>query len=266
MKRLLLLLLLNLPLVGCIVEHHNFIAINDYLNPHDFNKYTIIVLDIDNTITQPKDRLGSEEWVVHMMNTFTEPHPDSRFRFNLIAPLYFDVIRAIDFIPVELTTCDIIRQLQQMGVIVVGLTARSCHIANRTTEQLQKIGIEFSHAPLWHEDFCSDGHLEYCYLNGIIFCNGNDKGKVLVDIFERLNHCPCKIIAIDDKEKHLHAIARAIDPCIEFIGIRYAYLDEKVRNFDKIAADEELLEWIVWNWLFGETQSAIKAISLDNQG
>lgn len=250
MKQLLLASLLTLLTQACIVEHHHFVAINDYLCPEDFNNKTIIVLDIDNTIAQPARLIGSEEWVVHMMNTFAPLHLDTQTRFNSIAPLYYDVIHAVDFIPVEAITLDIIAQLQQSGVIVIGLTARSFEIMDRTIEQLYDIGIDLSHASLWREDIWHDCHLTYCHKGGIIFCNGNDKGKVLTAVFDRLGYCPCKIIAVDDKERHLKAIAKAIDPCIEFIGIRYGNLDEKVRNFDSAAADEELLEWIIWQWLF----------------
>lgn len=249
MKQLFLALLLAPSIQACIVEHHHFIAINEYLCPEDFNHKTLIVLDIDNTIAQPETLIGGEEWVTHMMNTYTN-HPDIRIRYKTIAPLYYDVVHTINFIPVEHTTAYIIRQLQQSGVIVIGLTARSFEIMDRTIEQLHNIGIDLSRASLWHEDMWHDCHLTYCHMGGIIFCDGNDKGKVLTAVFERLNYCPCKIIAVDDKERHLHAIAKAIDPCIEFIGIRYGHLDEKVRNFDTDAADEELVEWMIRQWLF----------------
>lgn len=234
-----------------IIEHHHFHHILDFISPHDLHNKTVIVLDIDNTIAQPECLLGSEEWVAHVINKWADATIiDSKARFLAIAPLYYDVIHAIDFIPIELITIDIIKELQRSGVIVIGLTARSFEIADRTIEQLYNIGIDLSHASVWHEELWHDCHLQYCHKNGIIFCNGNDKGKVLTQIFDRLNYCPVKIIAIDDKERHLQAIARAINPEIEFIGIRYAHLDEKVRNFDGIAADEQLLEWIIWQWLF----------------
>lgn len=255
MKQLVACLLITFSLAAHkahIIEHHHFHSIIDFILPKDLHDKTIIVLDIDNTIAQPKRLLGSEEWVVHIMNNYTEFHPDGRTRFKMMAPLYFDIMHTVNFIPVEHITIDIIRGLQQSGVIVIGLTARSFEIMDRTIEQLYAMGIDLSHASLWHEEIWHDTHLSYCHKNGIIFCDGNDKGKVLTHIFERLNYYPCKIIAVDDKERHLQAIANAIHPEIEFIGIRYAHLDEKVRNFDRIAADEQLLEWIMWQWLFNQ--------------
>lgn len=254
MKQLVLLLLFALSLNAHnqqIIEHHQFSRILDFVLPQDLHNKTIIVLDIDNTIAQPNGLIGSEEWVAHVINKCIDSSiTDPRARFQAVAPLYFDIIHTINFIPIELITIDIIRELQNSGVIVIGLTARSFDIGDRTIEQLYNIGIDLSHASLWHEELWHDCHLEYCHKNGIIFCDGNDKGKVLTQIFDRLNYCPSKIIAVDDKERHLQAIARAINPDIEFIGIRYAHLDEKVRNFDSIAADEQLLEWIIWQWLF----------------
>lgn len=262
MKQLVLLLITTLSLnahKSQIIEHHHFHHILDFVLPQDLHNKTVIVLDIDNTIAQPECLLGSEEWVAHIMNCFADSSIiDPRLRFQAIALLYFDVIHTINFIPIELITIDIIRELQNSGVIVIGLTARSFDICDCTIEQLYSIGIDLSHASIWHEELWHDCHLTYCHKNGIIFCNGNDKGKVLTHVFDRLSYCPSKIIAVDDKERHLQAIARALHPEIEFIGIRYGYLDEKVRNFDGIAADEQLLEWIIWNWVFNEAHLTFK--------
>lgn len=234
-----------------IVEHYHFHQVLDWVTPSDLHNKTVIVLDIDNTLAHPETLIGSEEWVAHLINTYGDTSiTDAKARFASIAPLYYDVIHGIEFQPVEPISIDIIKQLQNSGLVVIGLTARSFEISDRTIDQLYKIGIDLSHASVWHEELWHDCHLSYCHKNGIIFCDGNDKGKVLNHLFDRLNYQPSKIIAVDDKERHLQAIARAIYPEIEFVGIRYAHLDEKVRNFDGIAADEELLDWITRQWLF----------------
>lgn len=235
-----------------IVEHHHFQHVLDWVLPEDLHNKTVIVLDIDNTLAHPETYLiGSEEWVAHMICSYGDTTiTDPKARFACIAPLYYDVIHGISFQPVESITVEIIKELQNSGVVVVGLTARSFEICDRTIEQLYNIGIDLSHASLWHEQLWHDCHLEYCHKNGIIFCDGNDKGKVLTHLFERLNYQPSKIIAVDDKERHLQSIARALDTQIEFIGIRYAHLDEKVRAFDKVTADRQLLDWITRQWIF----------------
>lgn len=257
MKQLALLILATFSLhtYSCqIVEHHHFERILDYLSPSDLHNKTVIVLDIDNTIAQPEHLIGSEEWVGHIITTYGDASiVDIKARFQSIAPLYYDIIHSVNFIPIEKFTADIIRTLQNSGLIVIGLTARSFEVAERTVEQLYEMGIDLSLASLWHEELWHDCSLTYCHMGGIIFCDGNDKGKVLCQVFDRLNYCPTKIIAVDDKERHLHAIAKAVCPCIEFIGIRYGYLDSKVKNFDTAAADEQLLEWIMWQWLFNDS-------------
>ncbi|CAN5146185.1 hypothetical protein BH09DEP1_BH09DEP1_1110 [soil metagenome] len=254
MKQLVLLLLITFSLKthSCqIVEHNHFGRILDFILPSDFHNNTLIVLAIANTIAQPEKLIGSEEWVAYIMNTYGDTSiSDIKARFQSIAPLYFEVMHTVNFIPIEPITATIIRELQNSGVIVIGLTARSFEVAERTIEQLYNIGIDLSLASLWHEELWHDCHLSYCHMNGVVFCDGNDKGKVLCQVLERINYCPTKIIAVDDKERHLNAIAKAVCPCIEFVGIRYSYLDAKVKNFDTVAADEQLLEWIMWQWLF----------------
>ena len=48
------------------------------------------------------------------------------------------------------------------------------------------------------------------------------------------------MIAVDDREKNLHAIKKIFGSHIEFIGIRYGHLDKKVAEFNPVQAEQEL--------------------------
>lgn len=230
-------------LSAMIIEHTKFDAILTYLNEDDLHRNTIIIIDIDNTIAHPHGTIGSEEWFMHLVNQKLNEGLSIKAALEEVLPLYFAVHHSIWMQPVEAVTPVIIKYLQQSGVIVIAVTARSLEIRERTFEQLDAIGVDFSHAPLWHEEILSDSDLIYHYKDGILFCAGNDKGKVLKAILDHINHTPTKVIAIDDKEKHLHAIKKIFEPHVEFIGIRYGHLDEKVAQFDPIIAEQELEIW-----------------------
>lgn len=244
MKKLLLALnlifLFTSSLCAMIVEHHQFSAIFDHLNEDDNHRYTLVILDIDNTIAQTIMLIGSDQWVAHEMEKRVKQGLSYRQAWLEIADLYVAIHHVIDLLPAEEITPALIKELQKRGIIVIAVTARLPKLAHRTIVQLKRIGIDLTHAALWHEELISDSDLNYHYKDGIIFCDGNDKGKVLHAVLQRIGHQPKKIIAIDDREKNLHAIKKIFESHVEFIGIRYGHLDKKVAEFDPIQAEKEL--------------------------
>ena len=56
--------------------------------------------------------------------------------------------------------------------------------------------------------------------NGVVFCNDIDKGLVLTTLINRL---PARVCLIDDKEKNLHDMARAVNALtgVKYIGYHY---------------------------------------------
>lgn len=230
-----------------IHEHHQFSSILDYLTPEDYHKNTIVVLDIDNTIAtvgHPFQWLGGDTWISHEIEKLikTGLHPLEAIKQAL--PLYYELQEIIDLKPVEPSTPELIKQLQESGVTVIGLTIRSFIICDRTIEQLKAIGIDLSHAALGQDDFYGPDSM-YRYKNGIIFCASGDKGTALKHILEHLKHTPTKIIVIDDKERHLLSVKQAFHPDIPVIGIRYAHLDEHITTFDPAVAEKELQVYLV---------------------
>lgn len=247
MKKLLLLLLLSVTpcIFGLIVEHKEFAALLNYLNAEDFHSKTLVLLDIDNTLAQPKNLLiGSDQFAYYLVTQKMKEGYTSDQSWQAVCPLYFAIQHAIDLEPVELTTPRIIKQLQDAGLTVIALTARSLEIRERTIDQLKDIAIDLSLSGLSPCEIISEIKQIYHYKKGIIFCAGHEKGKILADILERAHYSPTKVIFIDDKEKYLHVVQQALAPTIEFVGIRYSYLDEKVAAFDAAVAEKELLEFL----------------------
>ena len=115
--------------------------------------------------------------------------------------------------------------------MVLGLTARSMVLMQKTVDNLASLGIGFS-SGLHHRGFMVDMHHPAFFYEGIIFCSGYGKGPVLKRFLEITGLRPSTIIMIDDKRSYLEsveAICRVAG--IEFIGLRYGYLDEKVASY-----------------------------------
>jgi phosphoserine phosphatase len=238
-----LILFFHAPLIAYVNQHNNFDAICNYISLDDHHSGTIILLDLDNTLVQPYGTyLASDQWVEYHIKQKMNDGLSAREAWLLIKDLYIHLQQYINLTLVEEIAVQIIKELQSKGIIVIAITARLSEVSNNTLMQLHNLGIHFSQ--LWHEEL-SDHDLRYHYRDGIIFCDGNDKGKAFEHITHRINKYFKKIIAVDDKEKNLHSIKKVLHPDIDFIGIRYNYLDTIVAAFDHEQAELDLQKYLV---------------------
>ena len=245
MKYLLHLLLISSYILHAhIVTHHEFSDVLLYVSPDDYHPHTLVALDIDNTIGHHKCLIGSDQWVTACINKKVAQGMPYAQALSEVLVIYYAVQHVIDLIPVQEITPLIIKQLQDSGVTVVAITYRSLDISDRTIAQLEALGIDFSRSPI-AIDITKNGEVTYLYKKGIIFCHGNNKGQILKKIFDLCNYKPSKVIAVDDKEHHLQSISQALDSDTHFVGIRYAYLDEYVAQFDEMLAQKELDHFLI---------------------
>ena len=190
---------------GYVFEHAHFEHILNYLEPHDYHPKTLIILDIDNTLAHPKQLFGGDQWLMHQIESHIKNGLTASDALTKTLPFYFQLQDIVELIPVEQTTPAYIKSMQEKGILIIALTARSDEIKDRTLQQLAAMGIDFSNSSFMLEPFEETVPCKYSYKNGIIFCHGNDKGKVLKLVLEKVNHKPIKVIMMDDKEK--------ISPC-----------------------------------------------------
>ena len=185
-----------------------------------------LVLDLDNTSVEPLDSfhdLGSDQWFVKLIEYACKLIPDHEEAIAAVIAIYHEVQHHLRMQPVEKPTIvNIIRALQDIGIPVIGLTARDEVLKESTLRQLKEIGIDFH--------------------GRIIFCNGKDKGECLEKYLTthkiKLRH----IVMADDKEKHLLHVQKAVEKLgIRFSGVRYSFLDEKIKNVDMPGANAQLL-------------------------
>lgn len=243
MKQLLVYIIFffHIPLFSYLNHHNNFDAIWNYITHDEHHSYTIILVDLDNTLVQPHGTfLASDQWVEYHIKQKMKDGLSAREAWLAIKDLYVQIQQYITLTLVEEITVQIIKELQSKGIFVIAITARLSEVSNYTLMQLHNLDIHFSQ--LWHEELC-DRDLRYHYKDGIIFCDGNDKGKIFEHITQRINKSFTKVIAVDDKEKNLHAIKKVLHPDIDFVGIRYGYLDAIVANFDHKQAEIDLQKY-----------------------
>ncbi len=262
------------------------------LDPHRESPSTIYGFDLDNTVMEPagilvrnfdpenRFQVGSDQWftaVLHFVtingSIFNEKTPiQYTMEFNQIAQF------CIRMKPVEPDMIDFINELQEKHIPTIGLTARSYPLKDITLRQLHlQVGAHFDLSCINIRSMIFEPEreefLRAMLSDAILFCSDNHKGPMLCRfILEAIDgdskYIPKRVVCIDDKQRHLVDIGRAIDhlnselaakaaqeksllaeyercgvpcpyPCllkdftpIQFIGIRYGRLDHKVKAYE----------------------------------
>jgi hypothetical protein len=228
-----------------ILERDSLVHIYEFLTDEK-PENVIIACDIDNTLARTPGMLGSDQWFYGMF-TFYAQEKGISFDEAIaqLVPDYVAIQKKTPLSPVESITPFIIQDLQSHGYCVLGLTARSFTIIERTYEQLNEIDINFTHTKNINFDPI-DGSLghPYHYKYGTMFCGNNNKGHVLFALLSQLNKHPHCVIFIDDKLKNIHAVEQEVERHgIKFIGIRYNRMDHEIQHFDPIEGDRLLKEF-----------------------
>jgi hypothetical protein len=115
-------------------------------------------------------------------------------------------------------------------------------LLDRTLAQLAPLQIDFSSTAQIKETLLFVDLQGTIYKQGIIFVgHGIEKGPALIAYLKRLNKNPKRIVVIDDKLSNIENIAKTLEPLgIDFVGIRYSGVDDKVKAFNPKIAD---LQW-----------------------
>lgn len=224
-----------------IIELTNIENITMYLGAQE-TKQTLIIWDVDNTLVEPEGTIGGSPWFEYTLQQKISNGIEYQVAFKEMLELCIALQHQIKLMPVEVTTASIVQQTQATGAHVIALTSRALEQAQRTIEQLNQHGIDFNSSDLPFSENINTAQPSYLHQNGIIFCQTYNKAKALIEIIHLLDYHPTKVIFIDDMLKNLKALETTLydfDPTIEFIGIRYAYLDTKMTSFDPINAQAE---------------------------
>ncbi len=176
-------------------------------------KRSWVVFDLDNTVMEPPQTLGSDQWFEHMVHELGS--------VKSALALWERVQSVTTMKPVERTTPALIRQLQRRGLTVFALTARPASLDAVTRKQLATMGVNFS-------KIVSIGPT-------------TSKGQALVSELMNSSSTPEKVLFVDDKEKHVRTVEAALDAMgMKNVEFRYGAVDAKVHSFDAAVAQEQL--------------------------
>jgi hypothetical protein len=212
-----------------IIEIKNIEEALYYIQAH-----SLCLLDIDNTILEPdnEEQIGSEQWFYSTLQAMQQEMSYEDAKRKLVA--YYTHLMLIKSPKlVEESTAHIINQISAICT-TMGFTARQLILAPVTSEWLEYYSIHFN-AQVNNKGFIF-GDIPILLYNKVIYCSGHKTADVLFTILNVCEICPTHIVYIDDKEHYLKYIEiECARRGIEFIGLRYSYLDEKVEEYLKQA-------------------------------
>ncbi len=243
--------LLAPPAHKMIVEHHSTESVKQYVVPG-----CMAIFDVDDTllhIDHPTE-FGSNKWINHMMFYGKKEHQlKSEELDSWVIPMYVDAQLKTPFKPVEEATAGIIQELQKDGVPVIGLTARRLELIDITLDNLRKMGIDFSAAPITEDAVSFPIDHPNIFVNGVMFCGGSRdtdkignqthaKDRAIKALIKHFDLKPTRIIVVDDRPDYLESIVNMIVSMgIDCVGIRYSRSDERLKRFSLDEESKELL-------------------------
>lgn len=223
-------------LSGKIVETKYFNEILDYIEPE-----TLVLLDIDDTLLIPTQTLGTDVWFNHRLKVHGA-NEDTYTQALDKALAEWEAVRHLTKVAlVEEGTDKIVESIQRKNIVVMGLTTQGLALATRTINQLRSLNIDLSKTSPSKEDHYFINKNGVLYRQGILFTSGSPKGPALTKLLDIIDYHPKQIVFINDKTTHLQDVEEGVETRnIEFIGLRYAYSDQRVANFNKELAD---IQW-----------------------
>jgi len=236
MKRLLLSLLLLPSLIWALVFDSDQIS---SLLPY-VEEGTWVIFDVDQTLIESSVNLGSSQWrkAIHARAKETGMEDEEAQR---VTKQFADFMHR--FTPPRLVdpeTPELIQQLQQSGVFVMGLTARRPENAERTREQLAACGISLRNRI--SENFVLLATHPAIYQDGAIHAGPNSKSSVLLQFIKKTGELPRKVIFVDDRPNQIADLEQLLARWnIDYVGIHYtAAAKQAAAPYDPAIAD---LQW-----------------------
>lgn len=194
---------------------------------------SLFILDIDDTVGRVSTSIGLDAWFRFRMQQFiNEGHSQSEALRDAIILYNLAQLASKTMVPVDEHNpiAPLIAELKMKGAKVIGLTARNHKLTDKTLELLGTLGVTFSADVLPSVTFMLN-EKPVVMKDGVIFANGNHKGKCL-EFAQELGH-----ISLSDTYANVH------------------FADDSKSNCDHVAESLialKIQKSTVWHYTFAE--------------
>ncbi len=217
-----------------IIEIHNMSEIHQYIKPN-----TLIVFDIDNTLLEPSQELGSDQWFYRQFEKYLESGMLLKSALNKTLDEWHAIQCLTNVNIVEEGSEKIIQNLQAEKFDIIGLTTRGLEMSNCTSSQLKTLHIDLSKtSPVKKDCFFINSNKGVLFHDGILFTTATHKGEAFFKLLDQIHYEPSHVVFINDKATHIKDLEETCETRnVPFVGLRYGFLDEKVKTFQMDVAE-----------------------------
>lgn len=234
---------LTQPLLTKIYEIHSMSELTPYITQTDG---LLVVFDVDSTILKLYNSDVTVPWFCNELEMLQKSSAQSREKIykNLLSHNaqqiyneYTDQLINTRTELAEASTGRIISMLFERHVPFLIETRRGFPHIETTHIQLDAVGISHKTFKQWENisyALTEDLEMPAYYDNGILFSGlHTTKGDALKALLKKVSYKPKRLVAVDDQRDNLVSFEKmAHDMGIEFIGLRYGFLDEFTKKSD----------------------------------
>lgn len=202
---------------------------------------SVLVFDLDNTIMEPVQTLGSDQFFGLLLQKALNQGLDKKNAVGC-ALKYATFVQPVTKVrTVEPVTLPLIFNLQNHGIHMMGLTARPIEWRQNTIEQLGSVHVDFTKTPLAAGNIPAGPKFAGIYYNGVLFMDKEgDKGQYLIEFLKQVGSDAKTVIFVDDKLNNVQSVEKALNTTdLQHISFRYGAADSEVKAFNSDLAGFE---------------------------
>lgn len=195
----------------------------------DADKETLVLFDIDLTLSQPSEPAAQMPNIVRHKDVFKQLLESAR-------PPTGDILTAVTtwspHILIEEETPHVVARIAKRTIPMIAFTAACTSTKGWRHKDLKRLGYDFS------QTFEKTELASPCFSNGVLICGDEAKGSVLIDFLRAMDLKYKKIIFIDDRENNLLSVQEALSqhyPQTTFVGLHY----KGANNYPSKAVDKK---------------------------
>lgn len=169
----------------------------------------LVLFDIDDTLIRGIKEEATHQWFCKNMEKLLKSGLSPTEAKKVILPTYIAAQRVTRVQLIDEDLPAILNRLRLKNVSIAVITLRGQKLLiDATFRQFADVGISFcNESQQWQRSFkfaplTGDTY----YRDGILFCDGNNKAKVLKIFFDTIDYHPTHIVYVDDDRKNIESI------------------------------------------------------------
>ncbi|MES2121867.1 MAG: DUF2608 domain-containing protein [Chlamydiota bacterium] len=212
---------------------------------------TWFLVDLDNTLFEAKQAFGHIHWFYDEVDLRMQRGMTRDEAFLDAYPNWIKAQQICPVKPLEEEFVTSLFDLQQKGIVVMGLTNRHPCAVPFTKRQVGSLGIDLTAtAPAKHA-FCVPAENPTLFSDGVLFCSDyNLKGDVFLSLLTLIGQCPKKVVFIDDRIRNVEEVEEKLSQYgIECTGVHYTAYEHVAPVYSRELANYQakFLEQILSN-------------------